>query len=199
MKIPDKENLTRFAIKPGEHYVTGQDVIISTLLGSCVSACLYDPFKKVIGMNHFLLSNRRYAKNMPYYITEAGRYGIHAMEILINEMLKKGAKRDNLHAKAFGGSSLLQPSGEVGNFSCVGDVNARFIKDFLENEGIPLVSDDLGGDRGRVIYFHFSDFSVYVRKIQKTVNTKLGIREKQFWKKSIESQEKKVSEPDIFV
>lgn len=199
MKIPGKEHLTRITVNPGEYYVTNEEAVISTLLGSCVSACLYDPVGKIIGMNHFLLSNMRYAKDMPYYVTEAGRYGIHAMELLINELLEKGAKRHRLRAKAFGGSSLFPTSGGVGNFFCVGDVNTRFIKDFLANEGIPLVSENLGGDRGRVIHFNSSDFSVYVRKIQKTVNTKLGLREKQFWQKSIESQERNISEPDIFV
>lgn len=199
MKLHKKEKLTRITVKPGEYHVTNKEAVISTLLGSCVSACLYDPVNKIMGMNHFLLSNMRYAKDMPYYATEAGRYGIHAMELLINELLKKGAKRERLRAKAFGGSSLFPTSGGVGNFFCVGDVNIRFIKDFLSNEGIPLVSENLGGDRGRVIHFHSDDFSVYVRKIQKTVNTRLGLREKQLWQKNIDSQKTKISEPDIFV
>lgn len=196
MTISGKD-LQRVNIRPGEYHISKEEIVITTLLGSCVSACLFDPVSKVVGMNHFLLSNRRYARNMPYYTTEAGRYGIYAMELLINEMLKKGAKRQNLKAKAFGGASLLQPSGEVGNFSCVGDVNVKFIQEFLNNEGIPLLTSDLGGDSGRVVHFHSGDFSVYVRKIQKTVNRKLGMREKQFWQKNIEEQEKKVAEPNV--
>ncbi|MBI4847417.1 MAG: chemotaxis protein CheD [Nitrospirae bacterium] len=197
MKLPEAKNQLHIRIKPGEYHASEQRVIISTLLGSCVSACLYDPVQKIVGMNHFLLSSRRYARNMPYYVTEAGRYGIHAMEILINEMLKLGARRENLHAKAFGGASLFQPSGGAGNFFCVGEVNIMFIKEFLETEGIPLVTSDLGGDRGRVIHFHYDDFSVYVRKIQKTVNNKLGLKEKLFWQRSIEIQEQKAVDPDI--
>jgi chemotaxis protein CheD len=173
--------------------------MVSTLLGSCVSACLYDPLTKIIGMKHFLLSNRRYASNMPYYITEAGRYGIHAMGILINEMMKLGAKRENIHAKAFGGSSMIRDFERTDNFFCVGDVNSSFIRDFLSTEKIPLVISDLGGDTGRVIYFCSDDFSVYVRKIKKTANRTLTQREKQFWKKSLEAQEKKTAEPDIIV
>ncbi len=189
----------RINIKPGEYYVSNQDVVISTILGSCVAACLYDPIQKVIGMNHFLLSNRRYARSMPFYITEAGRYGIQAMELLINEMLKKGARRENLQAKAFGGASLFQPKEKTDNFYCVGSVNSSFIKEFLANERIPLISSSLGGDNGRVIYFHFSDFSVYVRKIAKTINLELALKEKRFWQRSIETQEKKIVEPDIWI
>jgi chemotaxis protein CheD len=199
MKIPGKEDLSLVKIKAGECYVTNQDVMVTTLLGSCVSACLYDPDNKIIGMNHFLLSNKRYAKNMPYYVTEAGRYGIHAMEMLINAMMKLGARRENIRAKAFGGSSLLQSPERYDNFFCVGEVNSRFIYDFLTTEKIPLVISDLGGNRGRVIYFCSDDFSVYVRKIKKTINRELAQKEKRFWQKSIESQEKKIAEPDVLV
>jgi chemotaxis protein CheD len=88
--------------------VSHEDVLITTLLGSCVSACLYDPYNKIVGMNHFLLSSRRYSREMPVCITEAGRYGIHSMELLMNEMWNQGAKRGNLKAKAFGGSTMMK-------------------------------------------------------------------------------------------
>lgn len=189
---------SRIYIKPGEYHVTDKGVIITTLLGSCVSACLYDPVQKIIGMNHFLLSNKRYARDLPFSVTEAGRYGVHAMELLINAMLKLGAKRENLRAKAFGGASLLKPSSEVGNFFCVGEVNARFIREFLSNDGIPLVASDLGGDRGRVIYFKAEDFSVYMRKIQKTISYEVCRKERLFWEEKINIQEKEAPEPEIW-
>jgi chemotaxis protein CheD len=175
-------------------------MVMTTLLGSCVAVCLYDPLTGIAGMNHFLLGNKRYAKNMPMCITEAGRYGIHAMELIINEMLKMGARRVNLHAKAFGGGSLLYRQGGQDNFFCVGKVNERFILEFLRNEGIPLVRADLGGDSGRVIHF-VSDhtYAVYVRKIRKTLNPRLVQKEKQFWQKSIETQEHDTAEPDIWL
>jgi chemotaxis protein CheD len=197
MELSNKSHIKRIRIKPGEYHVATRNVIITTLLGSCVSACLYDPVRKIIGMNHFLLSNKRYAKNMPVCVTEAGRYGIHAMELLINEMLKAGARRDKLQAKAFGGGSLLEPSANSDNFYCVGEVNMRFIREFLANEDIPLVTADLGGDTGRVIHFCFDDFSVYVRKIQKTINRRLINEERHFWKNSIEKQEAKITTPDV--
>ncbi len=198
MRIEEEEDQKKhITISPGEYYASVEDVIISTLLGSCVAACLYDPVRQIMGMNHFLLSNPRYARRMPFAATEAGRYGIHAMELLINAMFKLGARRENIYAKAFGGASLLQLR-TADNFSCVGEVNVRFIREFLENEKIPLVSEDLGGESGRVVHFCSGSFSVYVRKIRKDVNPELASKERKFWSRSIESQKQKV-EPDLWI
>ncbi len=199
MRIDKRGKRERVIIDPGEFHVSNNNVVISTLLGSCVSVCLYDPFAKIIGMNHFLLSNRRYARDMPTCESEAGRYGIHAMEMIINEMLKRGAKRKNLHAKAFGGGMVLKPSAEAGNFFCVGDVNCRFVREFLRNDGIRLVTEDLGGEDGRVIHFSAVDYAVYVRKIKKIFSSKLAQRDKKFWKKTIQEQEKAKTEADIWL
>ena len=177
-------------ILPGEYYATNQPVTIRTLLGSCVAACLYDPVSRVIGMNHFLLSNRRYARNIPAVLSEAGRYGIQAMDLLINDMLKLGAKRENLRAKAFGGGSIYPGSKTKDNFLCVGDVNTRFVREFLKNDGIPLVAEDLGGYNARVIHFVFDDFAVHVKKIDKTTASSLVQEERQLWLKAIEQQGK---------
>ena len=80
----------RVILGPGEHFASGERIIISTLLGSCVAACLWDEQNGVIGMNHFLLAHRRYAKNEPLCHTEAGKSGVHSMELLINGMMKTG-------------------------------------------------------------------------------------------------------------
>ncbi|MHB8882015.1 MAG: chemotaxis protein CheD [Thermodesulfovibrionales bacterium] len=193
------KRLERITIRPGEYHVSAGPVLITTLLGSCVSACLYDPVRRIVGMNHFLLSNKRYAKDMPFTITEAGRYGMNAMELLINEMMKLGAERANLRAKAFGGGSVLQLADGTDSFFCVGEVNKRFIIDYLKTEGIPLVKADLGGDRGRVIHFNSDDYAVYVRKIKNTVYPQLVQREHQFWENSIERQDRSAAEPDIWL
>ena len=198
MRIDDRGERKRIILEPGEYHVSNQNVILSTLLGSCVSACLYDPVKRIIGMNHFLLSNKRYARNMPVCVTEAGRYGIHSMELLINEMLKLGAKKANLKAKAFGGGNVLKFEATHDNFFCVGDVNSKFIREFLELENIPLVTSDLGGDRGRVIYFSPVDYSVYVRKIQQTSSTQVAKKERKYWRNSVEKQEKEKESADIW-
>jgi chemotaxis protein CheD len=198
MKIEKRGSRLHVNILPGEFYAANEPVMIRTLLGSCVAACLYDPIKGVIGMNHFMLSNRRYARNIPTVLSEAGRYGIHAMELLINEMLKLGAKRSNLHAKAFGGGSIYLSAELKDNFFCVGDINNRFIREFLKNDGIPLVAEDLGGENARIIHFLYDDFSVHVKKISKTTDPNLVQNERQFWLKTIESQEKAPSETEVW-
>jgi len=194
-----KDNIKHVSIQPGEYYASGDEVIISTILGSCVSACMYDDIDRIVGMNHFLLSNKRYSRDTQFYLTEAGRYGINAMELLINEMLKLGARRENLRAKAFGGSSLFRQKNGADNFFCVGEVNCRFILDFLKNERIPLVASNLGGDRGRVIRFSSIDFSVLMRTIARTRLPKVAKDEKKFWLKSIKTHEKEeTKEPELW-
>ncbi|MCK5267261.1 MAG: chemotaxis protein CheD [Spirochaetes bacterium] len=189
-EIQDDAKAEVVTIHPGDFYVTQKKgIVIHTLLGSCVAACLYDPISKVIGMNHFLLSNKRYAKGMPICISEAGRYGVHAMELLINGMLKIGALKKNLKAKVFGGAKVFETERQS-NFICVGDVNVRFIREFLSNEKIPLMSSDLGGDRGSVIYFSSSDYSVYLRKIKKSATSRVEVIEEKYWEKKISKQEK---------
>jgi chemotaxis protein CheD len=198
MRIDDRGDRKRIIIEPGEYYVSNENIVISTLLGSCVSACLFDPVNRVIGMNHFLLSNKRYAKDIPVCVTEAGRYGIHAMELLINEMMKKGAKRSKLKAKAFGGGNVLKYEATHDNFFCVGDVNCRFVREFLDLENIPLVASALGGENGRVIHFSHGDYAVLVRKIKSTITSKVAQKERTFWRNKIETQEKESASADIW-
>lgn len=191
-------NRKQIRILPGESYVSNENIIISTLLGSCVSACLYDPVQGVMGMNHFLLSNNRYSKDIPILLSEAGRYGINSMELLINDMLKAGAKKKNMKAKIFGGANVIESTIGGDSFFCVGDVNCRFIKEFLKTERIPVASSDLGGSLGRVIYFSYGDFSVFARKIKKRETIKLERKDKVFWTKSIEEHKKPVPEIDLW-
>jgi chemotaxis protein CheD len=102
------------------------------------------------------------------------------MELIINGMLRLGAEKRNFRAKVFGGASLFSRDSGAGNFNCVGEVNSRFVLEFLQNEDIRLVASDLGGDEGRVIRFYSRDFSVYQRKIKKTVTPDIITREKRF-------------------
>ncbi len=199
MVITKRDTILHVTLHPGEYYVSAGEVVISTLLGSCVSACLYDPYRRVVGMNHFLLSSRRYAKQMPLCITDAGRYGIQAMELVINGMLQKGANRAHLKAKAFGGSSLFRAHDDEKNFSCVGEVNTRFIREFLRNDGIPLVAEDLGGDRGRTIRFASADYSVTVAKARRLDGATLLKKERRYWQKTVESSEQTAAEPDLWI
>jgi chemotaxis protein CheD len=117
-------------ILPGEYYVhDDDDLLLMTVLGSCVAACLVDRVARIGGMNHFMLPDGG----------TAGRYGAYAMELLINEMMKRGAKRERLEAKVFGGGQVMR------NFSTmnVGEQNVKFIEQFLAAERITIVSRDV--------------------------------------------------------
>jgi chemotaxis protein CheD len=122
-------------VLPGEFYVDSVEIPVVTVLGSCVAACLRDPYALVGGMNHFLLPDGSDSD----LASSGGRYGVNAMEMLINELVKRGAQRNRLEAKVFGGGHVMK------NFTSinVGQRNAAFIKSFLTMEGIRLVSEDL--------------------------------------------------------
>jgi chemotaxis protein CheD len=122
-------------ILPGEYFVDGADIVISTVLGSCVSACLWDRSAGVGGMNHFMLPDGKDAD--PNGL--AGRYGAFAMEQLINELMKRGARKATLEAKVFGGGRVMA------NFTTldVGKRNADFVMQFLRTEGVRVASQDL--------------------------------------------------------
>jgi chemotaxis protein CheD len=199
MKIETLGRFKHVTLEPGELFASREPVTISTLLGSCVAACLYDPVNKVVGMNHFLLSSQRYSRDLPNFLSEAGRYGIHAMELLINEMMHIGAERRRISAKIFGGATILQRSGSVGNFFCVGEVNCRFIREFLAEERIPIIAQELGGEKGRVIHFSNGDYAVYLRKIEHSSSERIAQRDRSCWLKAIEVQELTHPSEDIWL
>ena len=199
MIISEHQGFPRVVIDPGENYVTKKNEIISTLLGSCVAACLYDPVNRIIGMNHFLLAQQHNAQNTPLLATEEGRYGIHAMELLINKMLKLGAQRLHLKAKAFGGGDILKLGNELRGGKSVGGNNCEFIQTFLRTERIPLLASDLGGNIGRNIFFLATDFSVYVKAIEPAYQQALVKEERQYLKtRSIPEQSPNTSQADFW-
>ena len=119
-------------VLPGEYYVDGEDILIMTTLGSCIAACLWDRQARVGGMNHFMLPDGDGKDG-------GGRYGSFAMELLINEMLKRGASRMTMEAKVFGGGQVIAGM----NTMNVGERNTRFVLDYLQTERIPVVSKDV--------------------------------------------------------
>lgn len=134
------------SVLPGFHDVTQEkDVAVTTLLGSCVAACIRDVDKGVGGLNHFLLPGEDRSEGS----ARSSRYGVHAMEVLINDILKKGGSKDRMEAKVFGGANVI----DVSSTDTVGSRNAQFVKDYLRMEGIRLVASDCGGDRARRVYF----------------------------------------------
>lgn len=132
----------RINIVQGECHVSGEtDLSITTLLGSCVAACINDPVARVGGMNHFLLPGEDTSSAL------VARHGVHLMELLINGLLKQGAARHRLEAKLFGGARTMQGLGDFGA------ANGRFAQEFLRREGIALTGGSLGGETGRRIEF----------------------------------------------
>jgi chemotaxis protein CheD len=128
----------------GEQYVTDDPgAVLSTLLGSCVAACIRDPIAGVGGMNHFLLPGGR----QQALDTEAQRHGVHAMELLVNALLQRGARRERLEAKLFGGARLIDGLTDVGR------QNADFAEKFLADEGIRYIGGSLRGEHGRKIQY----------------------------------------------
>ena len=117
-------------ILPGEYFVYTEDILIMTTLGSCIAACLWDRDAKVGGMNHFML---------PEGNSDSGRYGSYAMELLINEMMKRGASRMNMEAKVFGGGQVVAGMNSLN----VGERNTSFVIDYLKMERIPIMSKDV--------------------------------------------------------
>ncbi len=185
-------------VPPGGRFATTSPRDIKTLLGSCVAACLYDSEAKVAGLNHFLLAAPRYARTMAFTETDAGRYGINAMELLINDMIRLGASRSRLKAKVFGGASVLGMVRQDAKFLAVSEVNQRFIRDYLATERIPIISEDLGGDRGRVIHFLSDTYKVFRRYIQKTETESVELVEHDFWAKAIEEPEAEAGQAILF-
>lgn len=186
-------------LRPGEYYVSSTQTVISTILGSCVSACLFDPINKVMGMNHFLLSGEKIPPSGSLLHSDMGRYGVHAMELLINRLLHSGAERKNIKAKVFGGAKLFMSANPKNTFLNVGKVNSRFVKNFLKREKIPIISADLDGDQGRVVRFYFDEFAVYVKKINRVNNTKLIQEEKTYWHTAINKNKHRIENVDLWI
>lgn len=173
-------------IHPGEYVATTGQRILQTLLGSCVSACLYDKKVHVAGLNHFLLAAPRYPHKTEILYSDAGRYGVNAMELLINEMMKLGAQRNRLRAKVFGGARVLGVPGSE-DFFQIHQVNQRFILEFLETEKIPVDAIDLGGNRGRVIYFNTKTLKVSMRYISPQKVEAVEHEARSYWKRAVKA------------
>ncbi len=150
---------SRDAIKilPGEYHVTAHDLVLVTLLGSCVSACLRDPTAGVGGINHFMLPDCDPALGG----AASARYGAFAMEVLINELLKRGARRSSIEAKVFGGGNVLRGM----THSNIGSRNAEFVLRYLAAEGIAVVARDLGGKDARKLGYFPRSGRVLLRRI----------------------------------
>lgn len=159
-------------ILPGEYCVSDQGMLLVTVLGSCVAACIRDVDSGVGGMNHFMLPD----DGGRDALGSSARYGTYAMEVLINHLFKMGARRNRLEAKVFGGGAVLASLSS----SNVGARNAEFVLDYLKTEKIPVVAKDLLDSYPRKVYYFPETGRVLVKKLHRVHNETLFSRERDY-------------------
>ena len=173
-----RRNVIIAKILPGEFYVSkNQNEVISTVLGSCISACVWDEVNQVGGMNHFLLPEKNQYSGDKWgdpssYTT---RYGNWAMEYLVNEVIKHGGTRNNMKAKIFGGGKIIHSMS-----SEVGDGNVEFVLRYLKLENIPIIANDTGGPWPRKVLFEPLTGRAQVKKLRSMHNDTVQRRERQY-------------------
>ena len=156
----------------GDWYVSNRnDEMLSTILGSCVSACVRDPYSGVGGMNHFLLPGD---ESMDAAASDAARYGVFAMETLINGIMKAGGHRNRLEIKIFGGGNVTSNTAQIGS------KNAQFILRFLEKEGYRVASQDLEGSLPRSLHYYPLSGKVMMRKLKRKEDLMISESEEQY-------------------
>lgn len=165
-------------ILPGEYYATVQDEVITTVLGSCVAACIHDPVIGVGGMNHFMLPEPsttagRWGGSMA---GRAARYGSDAMEQLVNTVLKAGGVRSRLQVKIFGGGRILTRMTDIGSR------NVDFVRRYLQAESLALAAEDVGGVTPRQLRFFPTTGRVQVRRLDGIAAAGLADRERRYLK-----------------
>jgi chemotaxis protein CheD len=158
-----KEMIT---VLPGERLASENDIIIATVLGSCVSIVLIDSSLGIGGLNHFMLPGDR---DDFHSLGTSGKYGVHALPLLIEDMESLGARRNHLRAKIFGGGKVLQNI--PGNRAWTPDDNIAFAEAALAGHDIPIAAYDVGGDYGRKILFFVKEGKVMVKKLAREVMT----------------------------
>lgn len=163
-------------ILPGGYFVTTvPHFMMMTLLGSCVSACLRDPITGFSGMNHFMLPVNPFSRLTQN--SDALRFGNHAMEVLVNELLASGAPRERLEAKVFGGADMGLSNDDATN---IGLDNAEFVMQYLQREDIKILSKDLGGKQPRKVHFYPTTGKVKMRLLDRPDVKSIITEEKSF-------------------
>ena len=160
----------------GDCYVSEKGEILDTILGSCIAACIRDPILRVGGMNHFLLPG---SETMVTKLSDAARYGVFAMEQLINGLLKIGAQKERLEVKVFGGGNVINNSARIGS------KNAEFVRHFLEDEGLKIISEDLEGDVPRRVHYYTDTGKVLLKKLSRKEDMGVLEEEKRYSNKLI--------------
>lgn len=180
-------------IHPGEYLATEDDIIIATVLGSCIAVALRDEATQTGGLNHFMLPGD--IGNGEHFESQSAKYGMYAMELLINDMLKLGCRKDRLRAKVFGGGSVLGSSPIRRNK--VPQSNIEFAFDYLKAEGIPIEKSDTGGTSARKILFFVREGRVLLKRLRGTLIVAVDMEERQYYER-IRSREEKVGDVTLF-
>ncbi len=175
-----------FAAKllPGEYYVSTTGEMITTVLGSCISACIRDKVFGIGGMNHFMLPDHAENQNGSWENTKvnaATRYGNYAMEHLINDILKQGGRRDNLEVKLFGGGQVLRIATNIGG------KNAQFAESYVRMEGLTLAAIDVEGPYPRKVNYFPATGRVRVKKLEPLHNDTVVSREEKYLHSLVET------------
>ncbi|WP_020565713.1 chemoreceptor glutamine deamidase CheD [Methylosarcina fibrata] len=166
-------NIDAVKILPGEYYATARPILIVTVVGSCVAACIRDRVSGIGGMTHFTLPIH---DSYEEFGNGQANHGNSAMELLINQLLAMGAQREHLEAKIFGGCDLLQSPESIH----AGRRNCDFLRSYLELEKIPVLADDLLGHYPRKIYFFPGQGKVLVKKLLRQHNATILQREQEY-------------------
>jgi chemotaxis protein CheD len=164
-------------ILPGEFFVTTHDEAITTVLGSCISACMRDAALNVGGMNHFMLPEDRSSGKSSWTTGVDGlatRYGSYAMESLINELMKLGARRERLEVKIFGGGRILPVMTDVGA------KNIAFARDFLKLEGLKISAEDVGEVYPRRVVYFPATGRVMLKRLRSLDSAAIARRESEY-------------------
>ena len=155
-------------VLPGEYFVASEDILITTVLGSCIAACIWDGRVHIGGMNHFMLPEGDGSDGQ-------GRYGSYAMELLINGLLKRGARRESMQAKVFGGAQVMAGLTTMN----VGERNMQFVLDYLSTERIPVVSKDVLDIHPRKVCFFPASGRALVKRLAHSHPETLAVEERR--------------------
>lgn len=180
-------------IHPGEYLATEDDIIIATVLGSCIAVALRDESKRIGGLNHFMLPGD--FEDTKHFESQSAKYGMYAMELLINDLLALGCRKDRLRAKVFGGGSVLGTAPARKNK--VPQSNIEFAFDYLRTEGIPVEKSDTGGTTARKILFFVRNGKVLLKRISGTLIAAVDMEEREYYDR-IRRREEKMGDVTLF-
>lgn len=178
------------SILPGEFFVSPEPMIVYTVLGSCISACIRDPIAGVGGMNHFMLPKPEHASHDSW--GESTRYGSYAMESLINEIIKRGGLKSRLEIKLFGAGRIYEGNIDVGSY------NAKWVVGYLKREGLATVKTDLGDVFPRKVYYFTDSGRVLMKKIEHVKNQTIFERENEYASKIKQREQQPVEDVTLF-